>query len=137
MSLGALILDRAIVEVILLAAILSMAALGCSSFAAQFGVMSSWSMALGLNNIALGASSTLAEAASEANLCGGSAHLLLVLPYAATLNASGSTLTAASQGSSVEISLPVHAWGGGTGRIFDITAYANGTLFIDAEANGS
>lgn len=114
------------------AAILAMAAVACSSFAAQFGVMSSWLKEQGIDNVASGTSSAIADAASEASLSGGSAHLLLVLPYPATLNASGSSLTATSLGSSVEMRLLVNASGGGTGRIFEITANASGMVLINA-----
>jgi len=121
-------MDRVLVEIMIITALFGLAAITTSSFAAQYEIMAQSIKEFALNRAVYSVASAMTNAAAEASLSGTQTDFILTFPYPLTLRASAASLTVSTTETSRTIPLTVDAWGDGTGRIFNVTAFANRTV---------
>jgi len=121
-------MDRVLVEIMIITALFGLAAITTSAFAAQYDVMAQSIKEFALNRALYSSASAITNAAAEAALSGTQTNLMLTFPYPLTLRGSAASLTVSTTETSRTIPLTVDAWGDGTGRIFNVTAFANRTV---------
>lgn len=126
-------MDRAIVEIMILTALLGLSVTAVSIFAVQYSDLSSWMQSIETSRAVLAASSSIANAEADAMSAGGHSSCLLIFPTTITMNASRNSLAVSVPGAPLEVltfPLKLNVEGDGSGRVFNITAFSNGTIFI-------
>jgi hypothetical protein len=123
-------MDRVLVEIMIVAALFGLAAITTSAFAAQYEIMAQSIKEFALNRAVYSAASTMTGAAAESALSGTQISVIITFPYPLTLRASAGSLMISTTEMSRTIPLTVDACGDGTGRIFNVTAFANRTVFF-------
>jgi len=123
-------MDRVLVEIMIITALFGLAAITTSSFAAQYEIMAQSINEFALNRAIYSAASTITAATAESALSGTQTSVLLTFPFPLTLRASEGSITVLTTETARTIPLNVDERGDGTGRIFNVTAFANRTAIF-------